>query len=137
MKKTRRKNGEPGSTQKILLCTLTMPIFYLIFSLIAAAVCYSMNDPTSNVELVSMLSVVLAGGAGSFLISKADGKNMTLPIVSALIFTFLFLTLSLISNARITAASLMNAACIILTSAAFAFLGRIKRNGRYAKKHRI
>ncbi len=138
MKNRKIKIGEGSKAKKFILCALIQPILFLVFAFIFTIICYNSKDPTANTQILSIVSLLLSGGIGSFIITKLGKESGPfLSIVSSLLSIAVLLIISLVSNGKITLASLMNALCFILISLFFTVLGKHKKTKMHKRRTNI
>lgn len=136
MKHEKKKIGRNETRRNLILGALTMPILFLLFSLLSCAICYAGKIPTSKIDILSTLSLFASGGIGAFIISRLDRNgSIALPIFNSLLFVALFILMAFIVNGRLSASNLMNILCLLLICCFFSFLGKTKREKKHKRRN--
>ena len=120
MKKNRFRTGGNPKLKNLVFSTLLIFALFTLLSLLITVVCYSGENPTANITLLSMAALIASGGIGSFVNMKLfyDGEFHS-PLIAALISAAVYLVISLIASGRLAIPSLINVACFILISLLF------------------
>ena len=130
--KNRSKEGSPVKAIPILI-GINIGVF-LLLSLIACVLLYCTEDPTGNISLYSMISLVTSGAVGSLIGAKAASARVS--FVSSVICVGIYLSIALITGGSASGRALMNAICYIISSALLCAIGGVKRTKRIKRsKH--
>ena len=131
MQKT--KKGGSGFKAALIGCGVISAVYLLLIALVCA-ICSFTQNPTENIELYSMLALVLSGGAGTFISAKLFDTGGTLSaIFPATLALCVYVLLSfIISRAALSLPHAMNMLCFISVSAFSAFIACGKRKRRHA-----
>ena len=104
----------------------------LATAFIMALVAYSTDDPTKNVALTALVTLILSALVSGVVISRIVGDGGTkLAALSSLALILILLLVGLIvKRGGVSSAAFMNYACFVGVSAIAAYLGRKREKRR-------
>lgn len=122
--------------QAIIGTVISVIVFFAI-TVIAALISYSTKDPTGILGIASLASLLFSGAASGFALSRARSYfGFAAAIISALIFSVIYLAASLIASGGIGLSHLMNLFCYLAVSLLFAFIGKGTPKKRRKRSYR-
>ena len=134
MKKSYSKK-EQNQTKSFLIGTSVILFIFLFVSFAVALIAYSGENPTSNVNLLSLISFLISAAASGFInIKRSAPSEFKAPIFSAVLFLAIFFIVSAVSCGSVTLSSLMNILSFLLIYLFFTFAGKKKSGKRHTKR---
>ena len=123
---------------EILLGAIAIFVSYLVISLITSLILFNTVDPTRNIGLYSIFSMVLAGAVGSGAAALFFGKESKLaPSLSSLTVFILFIIFCIVFSGGIGISQIINGVLFEIASMLSVFLTKRKRpRGQYRKRAR-
>lgn len=130
----KNRNYASPKAINLLIGVAVSVIIFMALTLIFTVICYNTGNPTGNLGIFALVSLIVSGAIGGFSLSRAKSRfGFGNAVISALITASIFLIVSLISNVGFSASQFMNCGCYVMTSLLFAFLGK---GGGKRKRHR-
>lgn len=130
-----KSNASLGIKSLIIGAFISVIVFTLI-TLIFTVICYNTGNPSKNLGIFALASLILSGALSSFSLSRAKSRfGFGNAVASAIIVAAILASVSIIVSGGIGGSLLMNVGCYVLTSLLFAFLGRGAGAKRKRRKH--
>ena len=117
-----------------LICLAMSAMVIILLSLMFALVSNMSNDPTGNLGIFSLLTVLLAAAASGFATAKIKKENAIGFSALVSLATVLIMLLScVIMNGKVSGSAFMNYICYIGVATLFSLLGAREKSH---KRHR-
>ena len=132
-----KKKKITDNTLKSFLVSLGISALSLLaVAFVMALVAYSMENPTGNVALLSLVSLILSAIISGVVISRitGDGGTRLVALSSLALMLILLLVGLVIKRGGVSSAAFMNYACFVGVSALAAYLGRKSENRRRRRR---
>ncbi len=125
-----------GVAKSFILCFSISVLLIILFSLISALIVGTLDDPTKNIGLFSLVAMILSAMVSGVICAriKDDSSLRFAALVGLAVVLIMLLINVIICSGRVSLGSFMNYGCYLGTYALSAFLGR-KRNGHRRHKH--
>ena len=125
-----------GVAGGFILCFAISILLIVLFSLFSALILGGLNDPTKNIGIFSLGSMVLSAMLSGVLCSRIKGESglRFASLVGLAVVLLMLLINVIISNGKVSLAAFMNYGCYLATYILSAYLGR-KRNGHHKHRH--
>ncbi|HBJ18554.1 MAG TPA: TIGR04086 family membrane protein [Clostridiales bacterium] len=132
-----KRAGATGTIKALLLGILFSLAMFACLALIAGAVLYATEDPTSSLPMVSLEVFGLSGlFAGFFLAARRKEGGTLLSILTALAFALLLLLVGiLMTGGHLSGRVMMNHLCYLLTASLGAILANMHKSAPKRKRH--
>ena len=118
-----------------LICFALSALAIILLSLIFALIANASSDPTGNLGIFSLASLLIGGVVGGFASAKIKKESAVLfSALVALAVTLVMLIVCVIMSGRVGVAAFMNYACYIGVATLAALFGaREKRHKRHKR----
>ncbi len=118
-----------------LICFAISALSILLISLCFALVANTSSDPTGNLGIFSLISLILGGAIGGFSSAKIKKESAVLfSVLVALAITLVMLIICIILSGKVSGAALMNYACYVGVSTLSSIIGaREKKRGHHKR----
>ena len=137
MHKTNFSKRGSLKSKRIILASLLPILLFVCFALLFSLICYLSDDPTKNIKIYSLISLLLTAGISGFINSKVNVSLGSFPVlISIFLSSLVILILDLVFGDGISKRSLMNILCYSLVSFLFVFIGKRRSSNRRKIKGR-
>ncbi len=130
MKRHRGIRRERSVAASLIYEVLLSGALLILLAFIAAIILSAMQDPTANVKLISLATLLICAAISGFFISRHNRSTLS-SIAVSLIFVAIMLAISIIvKKGNVSGALFMNYICYMLVAAFSAFLGKKRERRR-------
>lgn len=130
----KRKNSRLRKTMggTLLLGVIFSFAALTVISLVCSAILMTSNNPTGNLKIASLASLLICGAVSGFFTSKYKGEGGVITsIITSVAFIALMLIISMIaSKGDVGGITFMNYLCYLMIAVFAAFLGRKRERKR-------
>ena len=113
--------------------SLGISVLVLLFcSFITAAILHSGEDPTRNIGVATLSSLIVSSALSAFAVSRInrDGGIKTCALVAFGVVLLMLITGAIASGGRLSGSSFMNYGCYLAVFLLTGYIGRIKKKRR-------
>ena len=118
-----------------LICLAISALAILLISLCFALVANMSQDPTGNLGIFSLISLILGGAVGGFSSAKIKKESAVLfSTLVALAISIVMLIICIILNGKVSGAALMNYACYMGVATLSSLFGAREKRHKHHKR---
>ena len=131
----RRVAGDDGIARIFLICFAVSVLLILLCAAISAMIINSLNDPTKNLGVFSLCSMLVSAAISGVFCSRAVKENeIRFSCIVALLVVLIMLLINVIvCSGKVSGGAFMNYGCYLGVAGLAAFFGKRKSTH---KKHR-
>ena len=117
-----------------LICLAISAMAIILFSLIFALIANMSKDPTGNLGIFSLLTMILGAAASGFATAKIKKENaIGFSALVSLALVLIMLLICVIMNGKVSGSAFMNYFCYMGVATLFSLLGAREKSH---KRHR-
>lgn len=128
----KRRAADGGVAKTFLICFAVSVLIILMCALFSAVIINSMKDPTKNLGLFSLCSVIISAVISGVFCSRAvsEGELRFTLLVSLLVVLIMLMINVIICGGKVSVSSFMNYGCYLGIAGLSAFFGKKKSSHR-------